>query len=117
MTDLAYSLVNVLASTRFPAGPEKELQEAIGVALTNAGIAFEREVRLNDTDIIDFLVSGVGIEVKIKGARRGIYRQLQRYAHSEAVHSLVLLSSVAMGLPPTIEGKPVTIVSLGRAWL
>lgn len=117
MTEIVYSLVNVLASTRFPAGPEKLLQEAVADALTDAGIAFEREFRLNDHDIIDFLVAGIGIEVKIKGARRAIYRQLQRYAESDAVKSLVLLSSVAMGLPPEIDGKPVTIVSLGRAWL
>lgn len=113
MTDL----FTVLSRTKFPATPEKDVQAAVADALTDAGIAFEREVRLNDHDIIDFLVAGVGIEVKIKGARRAIYRQLQRYAESDAVKSLVLLSSVAMGLPPEIDGKPVTILSLGRAWL
>lgn len=109
--------IALLRSTRLPAGPEKDVQAAIEAAFISADIAYRREVRLNAGDIIDFVVEGAGIEVKIKGAPRAILRQLERYAAHDDIGALVLVSSVAMGLPAAINGKPVEIVSLGRAWL
>jgi hypothetical protein len=109
--------VAVLTSTRLPAGPEKDVQQAIADAFVAASIEFKREVRLTPTDVIDFVVGSTGIEIKIKGARRAIYRQLTRYAAHSDIASLVLVSSVAMGLPAEINGKPVEIVSIGAAWL
>lgn len=109
--------VAVLRSIRLPAGPEKDVQQAISDALGRAGIVHSREVRLSPTDIIDFVVDGLGIEVKIKGARRAILRQLERYAAHPDISALALVSSVAMGVPAVINGKPVEFVSMGRAWL
>ena len=77
----------------------------------------EREVRLSDGDIVDFMINGVAVEVKLKGAKSTIYRQLVRYAKHESVKGILLVSSVAMGLPPEIEGKPARIASLAQGWL
>lgn len=114
---MSKTVLDLIRATRLPAGPEKAVQAAIGDALTRAGIAHRREVRLSAADVIDFMVGGLGVEVKIKGARRAILRQLERYAAHEEVAALALVSSVAMGLPAAINGKPVDIVSMGRAWL
>lgn len=79
-----------------------------------ASIMARREVELVKGDIIDFMVGPIGVEVKIKGQRRAIYRQCERYCEHACVGSLVLATNVAMGMPETINGKPVFVASLGR---
>lgn len=100
---------------------EKQAQADLEEALTAAGLPYRREVTLAPGDIIDFLVgpagATVGIEMKIKAPRRAIYRQLTRYARSEELQALLLLTATPMGLPPTIHDKPAYVLSLGAAWL
>lgn len=112
------AVVSLLHSRRFPLTNEKVTQEAIAVALRDAGFAFERERRLGDLGLIDFLVEGIGIEVKLRhsgGSRRAIFRQCQRYAEHEDVRELIVATNMALGLPDL--GKPARVVSLGTAWL
>lgn len=110
-------IMRILGRTPFPLHSEKDVQQSVEQAFAAAGVECRREVRLNATDVIDFLVDRVGIEVKIKGGKRAILRQVERYAESDQVDTLVLLTAVAMGMPASIKGKPVHVVSLGRAWL
>lgn len=110
-------LAAALSRTRFLVDDEKRLQADIAAALTAKGLAYKREVRLSAADVIDFLVGRVGIEVKIKGTKRAILRQVERYSGSERLDSIILLTSLALGLPESINGKPVRIVSIGRGWL
>lgn len=110
-------LLNLLGSYRLPTATEAELQTQIAGVLWNNGIEHEREVRLAPGDRIDFLVSGTGIEVKIKGGKRPILRQLERYATSPRISGLLLVTGVALGLPAEIRGKPVAKLSIGRAWI
>lgn len=110
-------VIGCLLSARFPLNPEKATQAAIASAFERAGVDYSREVHLGDGDIVDFMVAGVAIEVKIKGQRREIYKQLERYARHEAVTSIVLATQLAMGLPESINGKRVLLANLGRAWL
>jgi hypothetical protein len=110
-------IVRFIESRRWPLSDEKRLQEYIWTEFIQLGVAADREVRLGDGDIIDFMIGDVGIEVKIKGRRMAIYRQCERYCGHTAVASLVLATSVAMGMPESVKGKPVAIASLGRGWL
>lgn len=110
-------VVELLSRLRLPLADEKALQERIAEAFTLAGFVFEREVRLSPGDIIDFMVGDCGVEVKIKGRRREIFKQCVRYCSHERVHALVLATNIPMGLPESINGKPVAICDLGRAWL
>jgi len=135
------AVLNALEGARLLITTEKDVQRQIGQCFKAAGLVFSREVPV-EGGIIDFYVGlsrtaivpgqgrlpmplpisgprfkAVGVEVKIGGAKRAIYRQLCRYAEDEAICSLVLVTAAAMGLPPTINGKPVTVFSLGRAWL
>jgi hypothetical protein len=107
----------IIERNRLPLNDEKVTQTAIANALELAGLVFEREVRLSEADIVDFMVGSVAIEVKIKGAKAAIYRQLERYAAHECVTSILLVSSRSMHLPALINGKPTLVASLSRGWL
>ncbi|MEI9966030.1 MAG: hypothetical protein WDM92_16695 [Caulobacteraceae bacterium] len=78
-----------------------------------------REHRLGPADRPDFLVDGVVIEVKARGARAAdALRQIGRYAaYPEVEAVIVAYGGRALGLPAQIGGKPVFTVGLGRAWL
>lgn len=120
MTDIEVSALHVLTllrGVRFPLSDEKRLQADMAQWLSEHGVPVEREVRLGGSDIIDMMVGGLGIEVKIKGSARSIYRQCKRYCLHERVQGLLLATSVAMGMPAEISGRPVFLHSFGRAWL
>lgn len=112
-------LVGILSSHRFPLSPESKTQAAIADALTEAGVEHAREVWLNKSDRIDFVVSGeIGLEVKVKSASRmAIYRQMERYAKHRELSALILVTNVPMGMPPEIDGMPVYVVNLAKAWM
>lgn len=123
---LRRDILLLLTTRTFPLSDEKALQVEMAAAFTAAGIAFEREVHLGAGDIIDFMAFadggeclnvGLGIEVKIKGARRAIFRQVERYCGYPAVREIILATNVPMNLPYEINGKPTAIAALGRGWL
>jgi FtsP/CotA-like multicopper oxidase with cupredoxin domain len=114
----ARDVVSQLRTWRFAVSREVHLQVSIADALTAGGFPFEREARLAPGERIDFLVDArIGIEAKTRCDKRKIYRQLERYAKIDAVEALILVTGTAMGLPGTINGKPLFYVSLGRSGL
>jgi hypothetical protein len=96
---------------------EKELQSEVESYLKRLGLKYEREVRLNSRDRIDFLIDSVGIEIKIKGSSVHVLKQMSRYAESNRIEKLILLTTNPHGFPKELNSKPVTIVRLGSAWL
>lgn len=118
MTSTA-ALVAVLRSHRFNEATEDQLQLGVAAALSSCGVAFEREVRLTAADRIDFMVGSVGVECKIDGSLPALIRQLFRYAQSERVSELVLLTTrVRLSrVPDAMNGKPVSVVSTMGAFL
>lgn len=111
-------IVRHLRAGRYRVAQETQLQADIGNALDALGAAFEREVRLGPGERIDFLVDGtLGIEAKTRCDRRAIYRQLQRYARHDTISALILVTGTALGLPASIDGKPLFYVSVGRSAL
>ena len=107
----------ILSSRRFSLSNEKRLQEEIAEALALAGVQLVREFRLDAGSIIDFMVGDVGIEVKIKGSKLSIFRQVERYAGFDQIRQLLLVTNVPMGMPAEINGKPVFVFNLAKAWL
>lgn len=105
----------VIRGHRWRLEVEATLQAEISAKLTEAGIEHQREVRLDAKNRIDFLAGPVGIEVKIKGAKRDIYRQVERYALFDEISTLVLVTNVAVRMPATISGKPVHVIPLTSA--
>lgn len=109
------SVRRIIRGHRWRLEVEATLQADISAKLTSAAIAHEREVRLDAKNRIDFLVGSVGIEVKIKGAKRDIYRQVERYAAFDRISEVVLITNVATRMPATICGKPIHVIPLTSA--
>lgn len=112
-------ILRVLNSHRFPITTESRLQEAMHSALVDEGIPAVREFRLSAGSRIDLFVRdvGVGIECKIKGGRRDIWRQVERYCEHDQITALILATNVAMALPAEVHGKPTHVLHLARAWM
>ncbi|QZN86906.1 hypothetical protein [Cellulomonas sp. C5510] len=111
----ANDVVAALAAATLTYTDEVSLHEDMSRVLAAAGIEHEREVRLTPHDRIDFLTAGgVGIEVKVAGSLVAVTRQMQRYAHHDDVHSLVLVTTRAVhhGIPTSLGGVPVELYSL-----
>lgn len=112
------TIINLIRAARIDLSNEKRAQADLEQLLITSSIAFEREVHLTKSDIVDFLVAGIGVELKLRGARKkDVYRQLCRYAAHPRVTSLLLASNLSMGLPATIGGKDAYFVRLGEGWL
>jgi len=108
----------VLAGKKLPLKNEKRLQFELELMFIEAGLTFEREHRLSDEDVVDFLFEGgIAMECKLKEGKMAIYKQLERYAKHQAVEKIVLITNTAMGLPESINGKDSYLISLGEAWM
>ena len=112
-------IIDCIAGFRFSYANEYQLQEGLAAALSSRGWPVEREVRLGARDRIDLLVGSVGVEVKVAGKPDSVVRQLTRYAESDDIDALVLVTSRVrhLDLPALINGKPVVSVSLVGAGL
>lgn len=110
-------LIGMIRRFQLPLHDEKQAQAALHQHLTEHGIEHDREVRLSDQDVVDFMVDGTAVELKLKGSRMAIYRQIERYAQHDSVKAIILLTARAMGLPPEINGKPAVACSMSGAWL
>lgn len=111
-------IIKIIKSAKLDLSDEKRTQIGLAEVFMLHQVRHERECRLSAGDIPDFMIDGIAIEVKLRGARKkDVFKQLERYAKHERVKSLVLVTNLSMGLPPEIEGKPVYFVSLGTAWL
>lgn len=118
--ETAMQVVSLLKKYRFNVTDEKALQVQIHeVLLNDGGFQVEREYALDNDrkSIIDFLIDNTGIEVKIKGSKLSIYKQVERYCSYEKIKNIVLVTNVATGFPPEINGKNCYLVNLGKAWL
>jgi hypothetical protein len=111
-------MIQIMHASQIDLSNEMVTQARVAQILSEAGFSFAKEFRFNGEDIVDFLVDGrIAVEIKIKGNRKAIYRQLERYSKHERVTSVVLLTAISMGLPMDINGKPAYVGSLSRGWL
>jgi antitoxin component of MazEF toxin-antitoxin module len=103
-----------------PALPSEEAyQESLGAFLEGIGVPHVREVRLTDTDRVDFMVGSIAIELKVKCSAADLLRQLQRYAQSQQVEEILALSftrNCLRMLPGSLSGKPVMSYCFGRSF-
>lgn len=111
----AEQVTTAIRAHRYHYAHEDGLQAGITEALTGAGLPARREVRLAPRDRLDVLAGGVGIEVKVAGSPDSVLGQLQRYATSEQITALVLVTTVARqrAMPEQVGGKPLSVIYLG----
>lgn len=117
-----------LPQYRWPFGVERDFQNAVAEWLTREGVTFEREYSTGHGPIDFYLPDNrIGLELKVKGSPAAVLRQLQRYAQSDAIDALVLLTGKATlkcmatadgssdrrrgTIDYRLNGKPVTVVS------
>lgn len=112
------SVTSALGTLRVGAADSEErLHEQAVEAFARAGLEAAHEVRLAPRCRIDFMVGGVGVEIKKKRPQRApLIAQLTRYASCPQVERLVVLAPRGVDLPKSIGGKPVTMMSLERLW-
>lgn len=117
-TDLVNKLIHAIHRSKVSLTDEKMTQVQVAEILRENEIPYVREHRLSGEDIVDFLIDDtLAVEIKLKGQKRAIFRQLKRYATHDQVKGIILLTGISMGLPEEIEGKPTYIGSLSRGWL
>lgn len=107
-------VADAIRRVRFNCVSEDDLQRGIEKVLTDVGMKFEREVILSPRDRLDFVVDGLGIEVKIAGGLNDVMRQVQRYLGYEQIKAVMVVStrSAHNSLPDSLRGKPVHVVVL-----
>ena len=111
-------IVLLIRKFRLPLHDEKQTQEAMLKAFEVSGINVRREFRFLNGDKIDFILdNGIGIEVKVKGQRMAMYRQLERYTASDHINGIILATAVKMDLPAEINNKPAIVASLTHGWI
>jgi hypothetical protein len=79
---------------------------------------FTREMKLSETDRVDFFVGGIAVELKLKCPTNEILRQLARYSQHESVREILILSATRAPLqkiPATLNGKPVRGLHIGSS--
>lgn len=94
---------------------ESDLQARVRLELERSGIEHEEQVVLGPGERIDFMCGPVGLELKTKGGVAPLIRQLHRYAESERVAALVVISTRRQltVLPPELLGKPIVGLPVG----
>lgn len=101
----------IITQYRYRFSNEKELQDGLEKAFIENEIQYEREVRLQQRDIIDFVVTHqgirLGIEVKIDGNRNALLRQISRYLEHESIDSIFVVGTPywILNIPQNLHGK------------
>lgn len=107
-------LVELLTSYRFRHQCESSLESGICQALDEAKITYRRQPQLTPRDRPDLLIGHIAVEIKIKGPRTAVVRQLWRYAKIEEVGSILLVTTrnAHRNMPSAIKDKPVRVLYL-----
>lgn len=118
-------LAGILEPLRTTWRTEADLQAAIEERLADPehGVAGAREVRLTDASRIDFVVTvdhlPIGVEVKTRGHVIAVARQVQRYARTDQLAGVLLVTTNPRhrALPEVLAGIPVRVAVLtAGAW-
>jgi len=102
-----------------PAPDEYGYQDQFAAWLGATELVHVREWKLSEKDRVDFLVGGIAVEFKLKCSANETLRQLARYAQHSSVEEILLVSATRtalQALPPTLNGKPVRGLCIGRSF-
>ncbi len=110
--------LEALMTIRCPAAcSETELHEQAARAFARFHLPARHEAVLGPRCRIDFMVGGIGVEIKkSRPQRAALLRQLTRYAACPQVEELIVVAPRGVNLPKAVMGKRVTMVGLERLW-
>lgn len=116
VTHLSLAIVrDAVQSFTFAWSNEYDLQDGIALALDRADISYEREVQLGNAGRVDFLVDDIAVEVKVRGSRAAVLRQLYRYAVVDDVAAVLLVTpSLKLVCPYMLASKPAGLCRIPR---
>lgn len=116
-------IITLIQSVQLGYSTEDQLQSDLHELFRRSGLDVVREFRINARDRVDFLVKSkdcnVAVECKVKGSPSAVTSQLARYAESDLVNEIVLVTSRRMHLASeafrerVILGKPLAGVWIG----
>jgi len=114
MADLRRAFAGLSCAVADEAG----LSAIVRARLESAGFEFRAEVALDGDkrNRIDFVVDGVGLELKIDGSPAAVLRQLDRYSAAAELSAVVLITTRRAhlrGLPNELRAKPVAAFHVG----
>ena len=96
---------------------EYDIHQMVSECLAENRLDFTHEAKIGAGCRIDFLSSGVGIEIKKgKPIPAVLLRQLHRYAACEAVDSLIIVTQRSVQLPKSVNEKPLRHIVLSQLW-
>jgi molybdopterin-biosynthesis enzyme MoeA-like protein len=107
-------IARLCQTLRFQGDRECELQDALEDIFRSASLKAKREMELTPQNRIDFLIERIGVEVKVDGSTMAVTRQLLRYAESDLIDQLLLVTTKAKhrAIRPMLGQKPVRVVWL-----
>jgi hypothetical protein len=110
------AITKALAKYAYRFKDEKQLHDGIAIALSSAGIVYEREY-ISGADRFDFMCAiGSVIEAKIKGSLSEALRQAERYCRNPEVKSVLIVTTKAthsyFSEDCAFNGKPVRLLKL-----
>jgi len=109
-------LLQILARGRFNYVNEIRCQDQIAEYFNCLKMSFEREYQLGNR-FVDFYLPNSGLALEIKASKNWskikVYRQCEYYCSFKDIKGLVLATAKAQSLPKFIQGKPVSVFSLG----
>lgn len=111
-------VISAIKNVRAPAVPgEYDIHAMLSAAFDAAGVEYAHEYRLAPRCRLDFMCSGVAVEVK-KGRPQAaaLARQIGRYMQNGEVREMVVVVQKRIPMPDTICGKRVHVVSLNMLW-
>lgn len=106
------SLICLLRKWSIATWDELVLQDSIESILQQENLPFVREKKIKG-GIVDFLVGSCGLECKVDSPTTSVMRQLSKYAESEEVSELLLVTTRAAHRSlhgVTLQGKPVSVL-------
>ncbi len=120
MTGSLDEIVDILSGIKLdPARLESNIVEVAQRVLLEKGIETDREVTVARGSRVDLLSKdGVAIEMKKgKPNTKRVAKQIERYATSEKVKAIILVSERGLvSHLTTANGKPVRYVALSHNW-
>lgn len=113
------AVLEALKGVRLPLAGMQEtaIHDELSKTLMGAGIAHKREHKFGPRCRADLWVDGIAIEVKkMRPPRAALLEQINRYAQQSSLRALIVVLERSVLVPASIEGKPVSILSLNALW-
>ncbi len=109
-------IIDALSGVYYLFDDERDIHEGIKEALLANGLTPNHEVVSSPRSRFDFLVSGIVIEVKVRGTYSAALAQCKRYAGRPEVHGVILAATCPwvdeVDPPEELNEKPFEVVAL-----